>query len=208
VEALIQSAVIAVVISSLVTIAGWYATHRSERMLEAARRQERIQDFQTALLADIRSTGSRFANVDYDRHLDDVIARIEQAPDDPPYTPFVPREPGSLLWPSIAQEVHILPTEVIDRVVLFFSQLETIRHFVEDLRSEQFSQLEKPRKVAMYRDYVGMCRLASRQAVEAQDALRAGLGLAPLSSSALAPSALRSASAPAGEAGDGAGKSA
>jgi hypothetical protein len=38
VEAWIGSAVVAFVISSLVTILGWYATHRSERMLEVARR--------------------------------------------------------------------------------------------------------------------------------------------------------------------------
>jgi hypothetical protein len=199
-EGWVESALIAVVISSLVTIAGWFVAHGSERRLEAARRQEKIQDFQTALLADIRSTGFRFSSVDYDRHVSEVIARIEQAPDDHPYTPFVPREPGSLLWPSIAQEVHILPTEVIDRVVLFFSQLETIRNFVDDLRSEQFARLEKSRKAAMYRDYVRMCRVASQQATEAQAALRAGLGLAPLSSSGLAPSAPGAASAPAAEA--------
>jgi hypothetical protein len=199
-EGWIESAVIAVVISSLVTVAGWFVAHGSERRLEAARRQEKIQDYQTALLADIRSTGSRFASVDYDRHLDEVTTRIEQAPDDDPYTPFVPREPGSLLWPSIAQEVHILPTEVIDRVVLFFSQLETIRNFVDDLRSEQFARLEKSRKAAMYRDYVRMCRVASQQAADAQAALRAGLGLAPLNSLEPAPSGLGAASAPAAEA--------
>jgi hypothetical protein len=196
-EGWIESAVIAVVISSLVTVAGWFVAHGSERRLEAARRQEKIQDYQTALLADIRSTGFRFSSVDYDRHLDEVTARIEHAPDDDPYTPFVPREPGSLLWPSIAQEVHILPTEVIDRVVLFFSQLETIRNFVDDLRSEQFAGLEKSRKAAMYRDYVRMCRVASQQAAEAQAALRAGLGLAPLNSSEPAPSGPGAASAPA-----------
>jgi hypothetical protein len=208
VETLVQSAVIAVVISSLVTVAGWYISLRHERRREAERREEKIWDYQTALLADIRSTSSQFANVDFDRHLDDVIALIEGASQDHPYTPFVPRAPGSLMWQSISQEVHILPTEVIDPVVLFFSQLETIRNFVEDLRSDQFARLEKSRKVAMYRDYIRMWRLASRQATEAQGALRNALGLSPLSSSGQVRSGPRSASAPAGEAKDGAGKSA
>jgi len=74
-EGWIGSAVVAVVISSLVTVAGWYATHRSERMLEAARRQERIQDIQTALLADIRSTSHRFRQIDLDQHLTDIWHR-------------------------------------------------------------------------------------------------------------------------------------
>ena len=176
-EAWIGSAVVAVVISSLVTIAGWYATHRSERMLEVARRQERIQDIQTALLADIRSTAHRFEVVDTDRRLAREVALIEGAQEDQGYTPFVPREPGSLLWHSIAQEVHILSNEVIDPVVLFFSQLETIRYFVEDLRSEQFARLEPARKVAMLQDYVGMAKYLVLLAAEAERALAHSLGV-------------------------------
>ena len=87
------------------------------------------------------------------------------------YTPFVPREPGSLLWSSIAQEVHILPNEVIEPVVLFFSQLETIRYFVEDLRSEQFAGLESARKIAMLQDYVRMMKYLVLLADEAERAL-------------------------------------
>jgi hypothetical protein len=204
----IESAFIAAVISSLVTVAGWYISLRHERRREAERREEKIWDYQTALLADIRSTSSQFAIVDINRHLEEVVALIEDAPEDRPYTPFVPRAPGSLMWPSIAQEVHILPTEVIDPVVLFFSQLDTIRSFVEDLRSDQFARLERSRKILMYRDYIRMWRLASRQAEEAQSALRSALGLSPLSNSAQAPSALQSALAPAEAARDGDGKSA
>ena len=207
-EGWVQSAVIAVVISSLVTVAGWYISLRHERRREAERREERIWDYQTALLADIRSTSSQFSTVDLDRHLDEVVALIEGAPENRPYTPFVPRAPGSLIWASIAQEVHILPTEVIDAVVLFFSQLETIRNFVEDLRSEQFTRLEKSRKVAMYRDYIRMWGLAAKQAIEAQESLRRALGLPALSSSEQAQSAPRWASGPAVEAASAVGKSA
>jgi hypothetical protein len=163
-ETWIQSAVIAVVISSLVTIIGWYISLRHERTLEAERREERIWDYQTALLSDIRSTSAQFAHVNIDRHLSEVVSLIQQAPEDRSYTPFVPRAPGSIMWESIAQEVHILPNEVIDPVVLFFSQLETIRLFVEDLRSERFAQLEKHRKIAMYGDYIRMWKLAAWQA--------------------------------------------
>lgn len=176
-EAWIGSAVIAVVISSLVTIAGWYATHRSERILESARRRERITDIQTALLADIRSTSHRFEVVDPDRHLEEVVAIIgsDRAAGD--FTPFVPREPGSLLWSSIAPEVHILPNEVIDSVVLFFSQLETIRCFVEDLRSDQFARLEPSRKATMLQDYVRMAKYLVLLAAEAERALARSLDL-------------------------------
>ena len=178
-EAWIQSAVIAVVISSLVTIAGWYAAHRSERLLETARRQEKIQDFQTAILADIRSTSHRFEQIDLDRHLEEMVTQIESAPEGRDYTPFVPREPGSLLWPSISQEVHILPNEVIDPVVLFFSQLETVRHFVDDIRGDRFAALERARKIVIYQDYVRMMKYLVLLADDADRALSRSLGIRP-----------------------------
>jgi len=209
VEAWIGSAVIAVVISSLVTIAGWFVAHGSERRLEVARRLEKIQDFQTALLADIRSTNYRFAGVDYDGHFDEVSGLIERAPHDEPYTPFVPREPGSLLWPSVAGEVHILPNEVIDAVVVYFSQLETIRLFVEDLRTDRFVGLEPDRKVEMYRDYIRMTKYLILLAEEAERTLSRSLGIAPLvNNSAVAQSSRSGASGRAAAAGDGAEKSA
>jgi hypothetical protein len=182
----IESAFIAVIISSLVTIAGWYATHRSERLLEAARRQERVQDIQTALLADIRSTAHRFQQVDLDRHLEQVVTLIRDAPQGHGYTPFIPREPGSVLWSSIVQEVHILQTEVIDPVVLFFSQLETIRYFVDDLRGPEFGALEPARKIAMFQDYVRMMKYLVQLADDADRALSGSLGISPpISSSAV-----------------------
>jgi len=183
VEGWIESAVIAVVISSLVTVAGWYATHRSERVLEAARRRERVQDIQTALLADIRSTTNRFQVADPDQHLERVVALFRSASPDGSYTPFVPREPGSLLWSSIAAEVHILPTDVIEPVVLFFSQLETIRFFVDDLRSERYAELEQARKIAMFEDYVKMSKYLVHLGREADTALSRSLGVTPVSSS-------------------------
>ena len=132
--------------------------HGSERLLETARRQEKIQDFQTALSRTSAAPVIGFEQIDLDRHLEEMVAQIESAPEGRDYTPFVPREPGSLLWPSVSQEVHILPNEVIDPVVLFFSQLETVRHFVDDLRSDRFAALERARKIAMYQDYVRMMK--------------------------------------------------
>ncbi len=207
-DAWIQSAVIAVLISSLVTVAGWYATHQSERRLEAARRRERIQDIQTALLADIRSTAHRFEQIDLDHHLEEMVARIEQAPAGHDYTPFVPAEPGSLLWSAVSTEVHILPTEVIDSVVLFFSQLETVRLFVEDLRSERFAVLDRARKVTVYEDYIRMTKYLVLLAEDAQRTLARSLGLPPLNSPVSDPSFPSMASGPAEEAKDEAQKSA
>jgi hypothetical protein len=171
----IGSAVLAVVISSIVTVAGWFMTLRHERLREVERRQERIEDIQTALLADIRSSRHRFSQTDLDQHLEDIEARINGASGDEGYTPFVPREPGSLLWASTAGEVHILPNEVIDAVVIYFSQLETIRLFAEDLRAGRFAALDPARKIAMYRDYIKMAKYLIDLSAEAERVLAQSL---------------------------------
>jgi hypothetical protein len=202
-DAWIGSAVVAVVISSLVTVVGWFMSIRHERVRENERRVERIEDIQAALLADIRSTSHRFVQIDLDRHLEQVVALISRVPPGQSFTPFVPREPGSLLWPSIAQEVQILPNAVIDPVVLFFSQLESVRYFVDDLRSEEFAALEPERKINMFQDYVRMMKYLVLLAGDAEAALAHSLGLPLVSSSASGLSFRSTASEPASDSRSG-----
>jgi hypothetical protein len=97
---------------------------------------------------------------------------------------------------------------VIDSVVLFFSQLETIRSFVEDLRSERYVELEPTRKIAMYQDYVRMSKYLVQLADDADRMLTRSLGIASISSSGSARSSPSTASAPGEEAKDEAEKSA
>lgn len=176
-DAWIGSAVVAVIISSIVTVAGWFMTLRHERLREAERRDERIEDIQTALLADIRSSSHRFSGTDLEKHLREIEARIRDAPAPQGYTPFVPREPGSLLWATTAAEVHILPNEVIDAVVIYFSQLETIRLFAEDLRADRFATLDADRKVAMYSDYIDLAKYLVELAADAERVLARSLSV-------------------------------
>lgn len=67
----------------------------------------------------------------------------------------------------------MLPTEVIDPVVLYYDQIFLISQFVEDLRSEQFERLESDRKIEMYRDYTAMLLQAQGLAAQAIEAINA-----------------------------------
>lgn len=191
----IGPAIVAALISGIVTIGSWVVGSARERRLQAALREERVRDVQTALLADVRSYRHRYFAVDLDALRKDVVDRIAAAPAEAPFTPFVPRDHGSLLWASIAREVHILPTEVIDPVVLFFSQLETISALIDDLRSDRYWSLGQSRRAAMYTDYIELRRFSVQLAHDAERALQAGLRLPALNNSAQAPSDPRSASA-------------
>jgi hypothetical protein len=175
-SAWIGPAIIAAVISAIVTAAGWYVTHRSGRQLETDRRRERILDVQTALRAEIRSHQHRLALFATQEELDAIAERIEAANNgETPFTPFIPREVEAFVFDAVVGEVHILPTEVIDPVVLYYRQVKALAQFVDDLRSERFDELEASRKAEMFRDYVAMGVFALELADEAIDAINQSL---------------------------------
>ena len=73
---LLDTALIAAIVSAAVTALGWYASHWSEKRLESQRRIERIVDVQTALLAEIESNLTRYEEIDLDKHATDMVRRI------------------------------------------------------------------------------------------------------------------------------------
>ena len=87
----------------------------------------------------------------------------------------MPRESDSIVFDAIVSEIHLLPTETVDAVVLYFKQMKTIAQFVEDLRGDRFRTLEVDRKIAMYQDYFEMLTYSAQLAEEAINALNTAL---------------------------------
>jgi hypothetical protein len=177
-------------VTGLIAIVTFSLTQRATRRRDArlqqaaiererALREERIQDMQTALLADIKSYPHRVLGSDLDHHFQHICGQIEAAPPSDPFTPFVPREPPTQLWTLVAKEVHLLPAAVIDPVVSFYTQVEAIRLFADDLRSARFARLSTSRKIAMYRDYIELKKYAAKLAEDAVQALLHALDLRP-----------------------------
>lgn len=184
---------IGVVITGLAAILTFWmnqrATRRRDRLMHEATiererelRDEKIEDIQTALLADIKSYPHRIAASDLDRHFQALEEQIRSATPEHPFTPFVPRDVEPQLWTLIAREVHVLPVGVIDPVVSFYTQVETIKLFADDLRSGRFSELSSERKIAMYKDYIDLKRYAALLANDAQLSLSKALDLPAISS--------------------------
>jgi len=187
--------IVAAVIAGLINVAGWFVTLRHTRRLEQERRAEKVTDTQTAILAEIRSDLTTL-NIDVAKEVAATRERLAAAPDDKPYTPFVPKDSGAIVFSAIVSEIAVLPTNVIDPVVLHYKLREAIAHFADDLRADSFSRLPADRKLAMMEDYF---RLRAHAAVLARDAISAlerSLGLpASISNTALAPLDQGSASA-------------
>ena len=134
---------------------GWFVTHRQTRRLEATRREERIRDVQTALRAEIRSHRRWLEPFDQEQEKGLTAARIiaEEAAN---FTPFVPREVETFVFDALTGDIHILPSDVIDPIVLYYRQMHALAKMADDLRSERYEKLAAARKAEMYQDYVGM----------------------------------------------------
>lgn len=174
---LANTAIVAAIVSAAVTALGWFASHWSERRLEAKRRLEKIVDFQTALLAEIESNLKRYDEIDLDQHKTDMVAKISGKQRGNTFTPFVPRDTTEIIFEAMLPEIHILPTETIDSVVAYYKQEYKLRELIEDLRSDRYKSLEQDRKARIYKDYVWQIKTVLIGGSEARKALRHSLGL-------------------------------
>jgi len=172
----IGPAIVATVIASLVQVIGWWIEHRRESGRQSAQRRERIVDVQTALRAEIRSHRHRLQQFSQADEMPEAPADAPGIRPDRPYRPFVPSEVKPFVFEAILKEVHVLPTDVIDPVVVYYRQVHALIQLVEDLRSDRVSQLEPERQRAIYRDYIAMAIYAGELAGNAMDAIDRDLG--------------------------------
>jgi hypothetical protein len=178
-ELWIGPAIVAAVIAGLINVAGWFVTFRHARRLERERRAEKVTDTQTAILAEIRSDLQNLKDINVADEIAAVAERLATSATGEPYTPFVPRSSGSPIFSAMVDDVAILPTPVIDPIVLYYKQRETISHFTEDLRADSFKALPADRKLLMMQDYLRLQAYAAQLAWEAVGALEGSLGLKP-----------------------------
>ncbi len=174
---LLDTAILAAIVSAAVTALGWYASHWSQQRLDDKRRIEKIVDVQTALLAEIESNLTRFDEIDLDKHADQMVGRIMQKASRANFTPFVPRYATEIIFEAMLADIHILPTETIDDVVAYYKQEYKLRELVEDLRSSRYQEIEQDRKARIYRDYVWQIKTTLITGEQARNALRSSLGL-------------------------------
>ena len=184
---LLDTAVIAAVVSAAVTALGWFASHWSEQRLDTQRRIEKIVDVQTALLAEIESNLTRYEEIDLDLHTSQMVRRIMQKTRRRNFTPFVPRYATEIVFEAMLADIHILPTETIDDVVAYYKQEYKLRELVEDLRSDRYNELEQDRKARIYEDYVWQIKTVLVTGDGARNALRGSLGI-PLNNLEAGPS--------------------
>ncbi len=178
--------IVAAIVSGLVNAAGWFVTFRQSRRLEQLRRDEKVNDFQVALRAEIAS--DLLSMSVFDR--DDLLRVVrEKYASDPHYTVLVPHLATNVIFDAVVKEIHILPGEVIGPVVSYERLRQTADRFAADMRAASFAQLPAERQLSMYTDYLEMIGrlegLAQRALIVIENSLGisspAGDQLTPLS---------------------------
>ena len=174
---LFDTAVVAALVSAVVTAFGWYASHWSEKRLETLRRDEKIVDVQTALLAEIESNLSRYAEIDLDSHAAQMHRKIMANRGRTRFTPFVPKDITENVFEAFLANIDILPTVTIRDVVAYYKQEYKLRELVEDLRSDKYDRLSQERKARVYADYIWQIKTVLTDGEQAEATLLQSLGL-------------------------------
>ena len=192
-EAWVGPAIVAAVVSGVISVAGWFVNSWQARRLEQSRRDEKVHDFQVALGAEIESDLDNMQVSDRPALLEEVRARYGA---DAKYVAFVPRLASNVVFEAIVPDIHILPGDVIAPVIDYARLRQTLERFAEDLRSSDFKALSPERQLAMYEDYLSSLGRLETLAKRANEALANSLNnsdegqLSPPSEGASAEAAL------------------
>jgi hypothetical protein len=169
----IGPAIIAALISGVISLLGLYLGGWMAIRHERRRRHEKVKDFQIALRAEIRSELHNLLSIDFDRHFDQIRSRYAA---DPNYSVFPSYPARHVIFEALKDEIHLLPEEVIDEVILYSRQRYAIEKFVEDMRDTRFAQLGADRQLEMYKDFLEMQKFLTESAQHSVDALDYSIG--------------------------------
>lgn len=142
-----QQAIIAGVFIAL----GWWVVAWQNRLRDAKMRQHRVRDVQRALFAEIRANVAALRRDDLESYGEAIAQRIEA---EPGYFPTIPTEANNAIFRAIIGEIHVLPRDTIDPIVLYYSQLDVIGAAIADLRAVDVAKIGPERAADLYRDYI------------------------------------------------------
>jgi hypothetical protein len=173
VEAWVGPVIIAALVSGLVSVFGWSVAYRQSLELEQRRRQEKIHDFLIALRAEIRG---ELKDLNDFNQTDEMLTRIRENYDrNKDYSVTVPSVTPHVVFEAIVSNIHILPEEVIDDVVLYHAQHNAIARLAEDTRVDRFRSLSPEYQMQMYEDYLNMRAYQHTLANDAVEKLQAAI---------------------------------
>jgi hypothetical protein len=141
------------VIAGLFVAVGWIVNGWQNRRRDQMLRDERVRDVQRALFAEIRANVESLRRDDVAAYGARIAARIRA---EPGFFPIVPTERNDTVFHAIVADIHILPRDSIDPIVLYYRQIGLIAAVVEDLRRLDVAVIGPDRAAALYGDYIAL----------------------------------------------------
>lgn len=184
--------VLSAVIGAVVVALGWLISYQLEQGRRRDDRREKEVDIQKALRAEIKAIVDAPQNKDLAGSLERGLARFDAETSDAPYVPFIPHEKHDTVFQALVSDIHLLPTETVEPVILYYNQTVSISMMASDLRTERFAELDKTRRSKILRDYMRMKIEGQRLGRIAIDALSDHIdqnGRSGINKTGLAPSA-------------------
>jgi hypothetical protein len=168
-EGWVGPAIIAAIVSGVVSAAGWFVNSWQAMRLEQRRREEKVHDFQVALRAEIASDLLVLEVSDNGG----TFAAIEAGYDaDANYRPFVAHLADNVIFTALVDQIHVLPGEVIEPIVQYARLRQVLQKFSEDLRRAVAESIPVERALLMFSDYLASLdrlQALARRAVVALD---------------------------------------
>ncbi|MBU3029270.1 hypothetical protein [Paracoccus marinaquae] len=139
------------VIAGLFLAVGWWVVALQNRRRDAKLRQHRVRDVQRALFAEIRANVAALQREELEHYGEAIALRIEEKPG---YFPTIPTEANDAIFRAIVGDIHVLPRDTIDPIVLYYRQLNVIGAAIADLRVLDIDRIGPERAADLYRDYI------------------------------------------------------
>ncbi len=168
----LSTVIVAALISSVVTAAGWFVNYRNSLGIEQEKRREKVRDFQIALRAEIRS---ELHHLDAARLKEGLAAVEARYAASKTYSVFVLGIARHVIFENLVKELHLLPEPVIDPVVLYYRQRQLIEQAGSDMRLDRFGGCSQAQQLEMYRDYIALLLYLGTLAEDAIRAIRSAL---------------------------------
>lgn len=159
-------------IAGLFLAVGWWVVALQNRRRDANLRAERVRDVQRAIFAEIRAY---LAVLQRDNVGEYGAAIKERVLTEPGFFPVIPTEHNDAIFKAIIGDIHVLPRDTVDPVVLYYSQLNAISAIISDLRELDVAKIGADRAAGMYHDYISMKIEALELGEQALEAIGANL---------------------------------
>lgn len=148
-QSLLNPTIVASLVAASVAMLAWPVNDLLNRRRARGLRNERVNDVQRALLAEIRA---HVVSLEMQR-LDGetaraLIARLREGQ----YIHLSPSEANDRIYTSIISEVHILPHWVIDPVVTYYRQIAVMATMARDVQAQ--IETNPGRAADMFADYL------------------------------------------------------